>query len=244
MRHRRLIAPLHQVRHRRLMVTSRHVLTHTFLAIPRRHRPVGPVTIRQQTTLQKSLRPFHLLQRPQRLPRKQRKKPHRPNPQPRKTHEGHTQIMPPNLPLSQCPVAPLTHAQAANKSLDLLQEILAPLQTATAEVSQPHSWSSCPAESRSPLEARSPTRCVPRNQNPSTRWQTHEPWHSSKPPHHQLRPNHEDEHAPARIEVRQRLNQPRRKVLIQQELHAATVSSFRSRSAANAKQAKMSSSRR
>jgi hypothetical protein len=44
------------------------------------------------------------------------------------------------------------------------------------------------------------------------------------------------------IKVGQRLYQPGRKVLVQQQLHDATVSNFRSRSAANARQARMSSS--
>lgn len=45
-----------------------------------------------------------------------------------------------------------------------------------------------------------------------------------------------------RIEIGQGLDQTRRKIFIQQKLHAATVSSLRSRSAANARLARMSSS--
>lgn len=44
------------------------------------------------------------------------------------------------------------------------------------------------------------------------------------------------------IQVRQSFREPRRKILVQQNLHAATVSSLRSRSAANARHARMSCS--
>jgi hypothetical protein len=90
-RHRRLIAPLHQVRHRLLMIARQHVSTHGLLALPRRHRPERPLPIRQQAPTQKPLRPLHLPVRPQRVPRKRRHKPNRPHSQPRKTDEDHTE---------------------------------------------------------------------------------------------------------------------------------------------------------
>ncbi len=89
MRHRSLIAPVQQKRHRLLMRAAGPVRVHTLLALPRRHRPERPPAVGQQRSPLKAWRRPDLIPSHEHLPRKPRQEPNRPDPQARQAHKHH-----------------------------------------------------------------------------------------------------------------------------------------------------------
>ena len=95
--YRCLIAPIQKMRHRGLVRPRQHKLPHTLLAVPKRDRPEGPFSIRQERARLKSPRAFYLPQRPPRVKRKERKKSNRTDSEPCQTNECHS-LLPLNDP--------------------------------------------------------------------------------------------------------------------------------------------------
>jgi hypothetical protein len=120
-RHRSLIAPLHQTRHRPPVRPRSHIPPHTLCPIPRRHGPKRPVSIRQQFPTLKPLRLPHLPQRLHGGNRKHRHVENRPNAQTCQTHKDHPINPPLLISVSPLPVilpsmARAEHSEAPPKA--------------------------------------------------------------------------------------------------------------------------------